>query len=603
MRATADGEQRVQRRRRSPDGRAAGVSGRVGGGARRVWPGVPGCRWLPGSLRLDGATGHFSCLPVPSLGVAAASSRPQEPGHPQPPDGRGGSQYAHSARHTEGPGSVAGFSSRARPAADESTTEADSHRQGELTASDCCDDAAVDRIAGTWWHPDAPERTAHGYLLRDGNRWVLRVVGTVRPTAQHDRTHDHPTLLQGTTGTTPVSLLDCSFMQELSAGAEAIEQTWLVRTAVRGAAITGWDDPAFDLVSAELDDLANFMNLHLIEHEGRDGADDVIVIGRPPRIEATVDGVEYELFSGGATKTGARDVNYAYRAALRVRLPEPASLADIHNQHLRAMRYLLCLATAADVNIRSFKLGAAHEEDPYFPLATWPVLDVDHDLRPDREDTVSWTMLFTCSDWDFASGFPVWKRLVDKYGPTCDLLFSRSIRHSAYISTLFMNTVSAAESFHRRWTTASRRASPEHKARVARVVTAAPTGDQEWLRQKLQHSHEPSLAVRLLDLAGVSYTARAAFVGDPAAWSRAIADARNALAHRPANRDDPEEVDPYGLLALEESLAAVLTVCLMRELGFPEEECAHRLLRSWHWNHVPSVMRERHPNLFAEATQ
>jgi hypothetical protein len=461
----------------------------------------------------------------------------------------------------------------------------------------------MERIAGTWWHPLTPDRTTKGHLLRDGERWVLRVVGTIRPSDHHDRTHDHPATLKGETGGTPVTLLDCAFMQARSAGPEAIEETWLVQTAVHGADISGWDDPTFDLVSAQLDDLANFMNLHLIEHERRDDADDVIVVKRPPRIEATVDGVEYELFSGGATNTSARSVKHEYRAELRIQLPAPISLADIHNEHLRAMRYLLCLATVADVDVRSLSLGAANQDEPDFPVATWQVLDRDHDPRSDRQDTVSWTMLFTCSDWDFASGFPVWKNLVEKYGPTCDLLFSRTSRHTAYISTLFMNTVGAAESFHRRWTTTSRRATPEHKARMARILAAAPTEDQDWLRQKLQHSHEPTLAARLADLATVSETARAAFVGDAGRWAKAIADARNALAHRPADRDDPEKVDPYGLLALEESLAAMLTVCLLRELGFPEEECAHRLVRSWHWNHVPSVMRERHPALFAEATQ
>jgi len=142
------------------------------------------------------------------------------------------------------------------------------------------------------------------------------------------------------------------------------------------------------------------------------------------------------------------------------------------------------------------------------------------------------------------------------------------------------------------------KANPDHKKRVDRIIETAPEEDRTWLRGKLAWSHEPSLADRLEELVILATPAASPYIGSARPWAQAVAKARNALVHRPPKRDDPDVKDPEGLLVLEHSVAAVVTICLLRELGFDPDDCRHRLSRIPSWNWVPKDMQTRHAALF-----
>jgi hypothetical protein len=449
-----------------------------------------------------------------------------------------------------------------------------------------------------------------GHLVREGDRWLLRLLGTLsgpRPTSGPGIAD----VLHGQRGQEPITLLDCSRLNQRMNDRDVLDETWLVRTAIRGAAVGGWDEPAFDSAQAEMDDLDHFMDLRLVrdidptEAAARldldltDGAavEDAVAILRPPRMEVTADRTSYELFSGGRTSPGIRDYRFEYRASLHVITDELVSLTDMHRQHLRPLSHLLSLVTGRNASVRSLRLGRSGSDETYGPTR-WEVLDVDHDRPPGRGVTVAPNMLFTCSDWDFSAGFPVWKQVVARYGPTCDLLFARNAPGVQYLSTRFLNAVTAAESFHRRWTSVSGKATADHKARIKGIVQAVPEHERAWLRDQLAYSHEPSLRQRLVELIGYCGAAAEPYVGTSSAWAKKITDARNALVHRPVRRDDPEESDPLGLDALEQSAAAVTTACLLRELGFTEDEARDRMRRGFVWSTAERAVRGRHPELF-----
>lgn len=451
-----------------------------------------------------------------------------------------------------------------------------------------------------WWLPESPTETVPGHLEREGDQFVLHLVGSLVGWEGPDGVI--PVIL-GKNGDEPVSLLDAVWRGSggPSSGA-ATHESWQGLTVLRGAAVEGWDAPAFDVAEVELDDLAHFMNLRLVEIERRlpdDDVREVAVIRRPPMIAAKTSDSEYGLLSTWSTTLGMRDVNYRYRASLNVRLGAVASLSDVDYRHVRPMRYLLALATARDIGTTAMRLGQVDPDVPFSRVPQWEVLNLEHDRADAHQETIPQHMLFTCEDWDFASGFPRWKEVVNVYGPTCDLIFSRAARDNRYLSTRFLNTVTAAESFHRRWSPRGTKASADHKLRVANLIKVAPEEDRTWLQSKLSFSHEPSLANRLEELVGLATPAARPYVGSAKPWARAVTDARNALVHRPPKRDDPED-DPEGLLVLEHSVAAVVTICLLRELGFDANDCGQRLSRIPNWNWVPKDMQTRHAALFLE---
>ena len=457
----------------------------------------------------------------------------------------------------------------------------------------------MQRIAGKWWLPESPSEAVPGHLQREGDRWVLYLDGSLGRRA--DLGGATVPVILGRSADESLSLLDSRWFT-LSSRGDVVDESWRVDIVLRGAAVEGWDAPAFDVAAVEFDDLAHFMNLRLVEIESRLPPDDdvreVAVIHQPPRIAARTSDSECELLSGWTSTVGMRDLNYRYRASLYLRLSALTSLSDVDYRHMRPMRYLLALATAGDIGTTAMRLGRVDPDDPHSQIPQWELLDVDHDRADGRHEAIPHHMLFTCSDWDFASGFPRWKELVEIYGPTCDLLFSRAARDSRYLSTRFLNAVTAAESFQRRWTPRGSKASPDQKFRVDRLVRAAPEEDRTWLRNKLAWSHEPSLADRLEELVVRATPAAGPYVGSARPWAQAVAQARNALVHRPLKRDDPDE-NPEALLVLEHSVAAVVTICLLRELGFDADDCGQRMSRSPSWRWVPKDMQSRHPALFA----
>jgi hypothetical protein len=457
----------------------------------------------------------------------------------------------------------------------------------------------MQRIAGMWWLPESPSETVPGHLQQEGDQFVLHLVGSL--VGPEGRAGVLPVIL-GRNGDERVSLLDSVWRGSGGSSSGTLtHESWRVFTVLRGAGVDGRETPAFDVASVELDGLAHFMNLRLIEFDRQVPDDDVrevAVVRRPPRIAAITADSEYELFSGWSTHYGMRDLNYQYHASLILRLSALVSLSDVDYRYVRPMRHLLAFASAGDIGTKAMHLGQTDPDDPHSQSPRWELLDVDYDRAGDRREAIPHHMLFTCADWDFASGFPRWKELVDAYGPTCDLLFSRAARDSRYLSTRFLNTVTAAESFHRR-SRHDTKASPEHKQRIARLIEAAPEEDRTWLGNKLTWSHEPSLANRLEELVAVATPAAGPYVGSAKPWARAVTDARNALVHRPRKRNDPDVEDPEGLLVLEHSVAAVVTICLLRELGFGPDDCAQRLGRNPSWNWVPKDMQTRHSALFA----
>ena len=460
--------------------------------------------------------------------------------------------------------------------------------------------AAMERIAGMWWLPESPSETVPGHLQREGDQFVLHLVGSLVGAEGHDGVI--PVIL-GSSGEEPVSLLDSVLRGSgRSSGGDIAHETWRVFTVLRGAAVDGRETPAFDVAAVELDDLADFMNLRLIEVHGRlpdDELWEVAEIRRPPRIAALTAGSEYVLFSGWSSHHEMRDLKYEYRAVLNLQFGDLVSLSDVDYRHVRPMRHLLAFVTAEDIGTKAMRLGQTDPNDRHSRIPRWELIDVDYHRANARQETNPFRMLFTCADWDFASGFPRWKELVDTYGPTCDLLFSRAAADNRHLSTRFLNAVTAAESFHRRWSPDGINATPDQKLRVARLIDAAPQGDRRWLRKKLKWSHEPFLADRLEQLVAHATPAAGPYVGSATKWARSVTDARNALVHRPPTRDDPEE-NPEALLALEHSVAAVVTICLLRELGFGPDDCGQRLSRNPNWSWVPKDMQTRHAALFLE---
>ena len=100
-----------------------------------------------------------------------------------------------------------------------------------------------------------------------------------------------------------------------------------------------------------------------------------------------------------------------------------------------------------------------------------------------------------------------------------------------YLENQFLNLVQAIESYHRRQIKNHVLPKDEHKNRLEIVLDSVPGEYKEWLKDKLQHSNEPTLKERLIELFESIPEIINELIKDKEAFATQINNARNYFTH------------------------------------------------------------------------
>jgi hypothetical protein len=160
-----------------------------------------------------------------------------------------------------------------------------------------------------------------------------------------------------------------------------------------------------------------------------------------------------------------------------------------------------------------------------------------------------------------------WFELRGLYGPILNLYFASQYSTIDLQESRFLNLVHTIEGFHRRRFSAPSPSEVETLERVQQVVSAAPPQLKEWLAERLQYSHEPTLRVRLKDTVRLlPAPLPSSLLGTVSRFIDRVVRARQYLTHwdPKAERHHPS---PQRLYAINESLAAIIGLVLLVETG------------------------------------
>jgi hypothetical protein len=92
-----------------------------------------------------------------------------------------------------------------------------------------------------------------------------------------------------------------------------------------------------------------------------------------------------------------------------------------------------------------------------------------------------------------------------------------------------------------------------------------------------QYINEPSLGDRLMELVGKAGVAFSAIVPDTTEWVRLVKNTRNDLTHQ---EGVPQvRISSQQMFVLAESVALLVTICFLVDLGFKPEALQTKLLR------------------------
>ena len=166
-----------------------------------------------------------------------------------------------------------------------------------------------------------------------------------------------------------------------------------------------------------------------------------------------------------------------------------------------------------------------------------------------------------------------WIKTYECFETTCNIYFGIQYQDRLYLEQKFLSIAQAVESFHRHSPAFKTMVVPkeEHKKKIDIIIKNTPQEYQEWLKQKLSFSNEPSLHSRLSEMIESVKESIEPLVGDLDLFIKKVKDTRNYLTHydKSSKKKAVQGVDLFWLI---QSLSFLLQALLLAELGFSKEE-------------------------------
>jgi hypothetical protein len=228
------------------------------------------------------------------------------------------------------------------------------------------------------------------------------------------------------------------------------------------------------------------------------------------------------------------------------------------------------------------KLERTHDVEVYY--TTHNEYELEKLVDPSR-------MLFTLANIHpfYQEALTLWFQKADVLRPVYDLYFSTLYNPKLYLEGRFLSLAQALETYHRRMVGGTYLTETEYADLNAAFLSALDSfkidaDAKNAFRGKLQYLNEFSLRKRVRDVINSLGGGTLEFIPDPGRFASRIVDTRNYLTHyNPSLKANAAEGET--LFHLTELLRFLLELCLLRELGLPEELRAQIVAdhQGYHW--------------------
>ena len=166
-----------------------------------------------------------------------------------------------------------------------------------------------------------------------------------------------------------------------------------------------------------------------------------------------------------------------------------------------------------------------------------------------------------------------WIENHEHYEVTCNLYFGIQYQDQLYLEQKFLNIAQAVESFHRHSLKYKIMVLPkdEYKKKINAILSSTPKEHEDWLKQKLSFSNEPSLHDRLSELIKTVKESIQPLLGDTNLFIKKVKDTRNYLTHYDSSskKKASKELELFWLI---KGMSFLLQSLFLAELEFSCEE-------------------------------
>ena len=433
---------------------------------------------------------------------------------------------------------------------------------------------------GVWWLPAGEKDRLVGTLyVSDTGQLNLKVVGTLSA-AGLSATNNIPVILGAVTDCplgTKISLTRL-FRRSHTSGSSGVEREgYYAHLAYFGDHLDDESDFRFQSVRLKLSGLAEWSH-HL------SGFADQSVWGgvgenvpllhyvMPTSPRADVPSGQILLGFGMSSSSGLGERVFREEVSLSLSLNAAATLYEINDRYVYPLQNFLTLASDSAQEVTSLSVGRG--------VLAWPsgihVIGerIQPNVNPEDTKPVHYIhMLFTLQD--LGERFPVvmgrWLEMADKYSAAFAIYFGIQYAPLAYLDFTFLGVVqSIALYFMRRQDGQAMRA--EEGCRLKAVLAKLSEAETDWLLKHLGDSPFPPFE----DILGVLLQEHGAEL-DPLISGRRQEFINEVLTmlryaiHRESTAIAAAKVGSE-LYSLTETLRFVMKACLLREMGFTDQE-------------------------------
>lgn len=436
---------------------------------------------------------------------------------------------------------------------------------------------------GEWWLPGDPDRRVPGNIsITDDDGAELEIFGTLADGDGGDR---FSVVLGRTLEGGPVTLEDVELTGSNQRSSQWLEEPvsirrFSARVAYVGEELPEASDRVFRVSRLGFTDLPDWISGgRFYEHIQNLPRVD-LSYEPPPDITARLGFGTVSIRQGWATSGDAvRSRKIERTVEFQVATYRPLTMSEWLSEVVRPLRHFMTFATERANEVTSLTFTPnSQEDDPvgHQIVAHYSRASVIAPSEPARR----WEMLIEGAETEaqLPALLGKWFDLTTRTSLVIDRLLAPRYRPVTFIENRFLDVVGAAEGYHRATQTNALLPKAAHRLRVAAVVDRAPQEHQDWLKEKLANSNEPSLRERLIELcASVSEIVTPAIDAAPV-YVKSVVEARNSVTH--AGTKKRPTPGGFDLWRLTEQTTLLVTACMLKDLGFDDERASQAIRRT-----------------------
>jgi hypothetical protein len=366
----------------------------------------------------------------------------------------------------------------------------------------------------------------------------------------------------------PVTLLGCMSAQSSYTGGL---DTYHIRPllGILGGHFGKWNEITTQTVRADYSLLDQWLRRSTIKAQN-DSERMVFTQGPIPEIAVPLPNDEQIVITCAYTQQhGIGELHLTQRHSAHFNFAKLKPVTEIRAKYVHVFRQMLTLFTGSEVFIDEIEFAGSQ-------LSKNKLLNSTLDPASAKRE-LSYGRVLVPYD-EIAARFPEivasWFAYYAEMESIFNLYFSACWNTDMPVTTKFLLLAQALEAYHNRSPryNSAVQSTEDFRRRVDAIIAGvAEEKEKTWLREKLSHANQKTLAQRLDELIGTHHKEVTSFIPDSAEFAKTVRHARNYLTHfdeELRRRKKVPDVTPLTKIRIQ--MKALLEICFLRDLKLPE---------------------------------